>query len=542
MKRTRENTSSSFEPAITKPKLDSPHIFSDSMFCVCPSCGSPDVVKPAFSMIATEWRLHNDMALPETSCVRSTSVSNVYKLKHAHVPQQFINTFWCSVLTVKNSKQIANNVTMPLMRTIPRSLAASLVSPAELFHYRTVEETLGIHPVTVGPPGSDIEMENGSSVVRSRAFHDVIGDATASGNYLNFNNESVTRLGDMLLLRAVQPLDYLVQSVLPVNSASMPLHCIFTAIHDKICVSSSRWFHQDFYDRNITDPLVELNSHPDYVARGLVDVYRADTSFVRTRATYFEGVIEDKPDFLATTIGRDLYSNEQLRPLYEKRLRDYDSAFTSVLGNDSMPNHNDTTTQLMLEIAFQIGEFDGEYTLDKKHYKRYLLDTFNIYHSPKNVFTVPGYLICDTEPTSHTHEKMFIVTPENFDSLKVDFVIRGAEWLRKQINDYHTFTFVKWFGTRAETKNSQLPQFKLYLKKSGDSWGTHKVFCRNCWKTKKDLLDLNSMGGTGNPAAAFDLSPPNYNFFFEMYRALPMKLRPSIISERYNDLDIVCQQ
>lgn len=535
----RSYTEACIDPATTtsssttRIKSGAGYMYEDTNYVQCARC-LKSTQKPPLSLIATEWYCNNNLYLPVSYSSKSHDTNNIYHLVNAGVPQQFYNVVWQSMLIAKYSDGMSPFYYTPTTTMFPKS---------QMFtSFRAGKDMLVKSDVS--DDECDIYLEDGNGMRRSCVLQDMFNlsdrDPTMA-QLVNGDGTKIIRLGELTTRYVAKRYSYESEAFTPVSVGCKPLNLVFSHLMDSKCTESSAWFKKDFYDRIIEDPCLELNMHPDYVVRGFVDDYKTGTC--DTVPYGFFGVVSDKINFLKPEpVGKGFLTLDECNRIEAAR-KSYDSFYEALdVEGVCVPNWEDMYRQLIIETCFQMRD-------KERRGLRFIMDTFNIHHSMTKWIFVPHYVLIDRDDngTNQANNDKVNVYRKVQDLAKVNNHM--TSWTKKRItaaadtmNNFHTITMVDWSSIKHQTERvSNINYRHHHIAKTGSRWGTHRIYCYDCWKEHRERIvkgidDVNSIDGLHDTNLSV-----NYNFFYEMYRALPMKLRPSVVGAKCSDIEIVCQ-
>lgn len=535
MKRSIEMTE--FDPAAKKIKQEAPapFIFDDVNYCACAMCGNK-TQKPPLSQIITEWFMNSKRYLAEPAVGDPSRLSNLYKLFTPELPRYFVRDYFLPIFSAKYNSEAHPHHILPVINHLPKhaqyalfSVSDGLWTPSTVSSYpnRTYELTDGTYLLKTG---LHLELDN--------CLNNPPEDRVVN------NNHCVLRIGDMLTSMISSRYNQELDRVVPINTEFLPFNLTCTLLQSGRCVASTAWFKNNFFNKVLSDKLCDLNVTPDWMAQGLMDMWNPATGKIRTTSVCISGVCEDKFDFVCKGGGiLPIYHRDELKRLLDIRAK-YEYFIQDCTFDDTSYNNDRFKTNLLNEVTFALKTHD-ETTYMNGEIGTVIPQSFVVNHSLKDFVHLPIYVdrvygdmgSCELVTASEADVGVFKVTDPNNNAQRV------KEVLVNKLKDHHVITHIMWTSNRSNDRGVVLPEdYKImhsYLKRSGDSWGTHRIYCHDCAKhMKKSIPFLFTHGAAGSYGHT---NPVNYNVFYELYRALPMKLRPSQIDTKYNDIDIVCQ-
>lgn len=552
MKRTIDAASdSSAQQATNKKAKSSPadFMFEDSNYCRCSFCGQK-TQKPALSQVATEWFMVNHRLLYDAPYEDREFQANIHKLVQPNIPLNFVKTCTMQLLQTKYSDDAFPTSHRPIASRIPKRMLFPVMNADQDF-FKVIDSTT--------PPGYtiDYELQDGTYLEKSAFLKQMEDLSETNPTMVVDNNDRVLRFGELVSRVAVSNYHVEFERVKPVHTEFLPINYIFAMLQFSRCCESIAWFKSDFYETTIEDHLVDFNMIPDFIAYGFKDLWSPVTGRIKTVPHRIIGICEDKLDFLDTS--RSHRTFPLLEPKLMNRITDARSGYDCYIEDTTFPDgsYNDRLFKknLMREVALSLRQLD-ESTHESGEVATSIPQTFNVYHATKDWVHIPHFVdfmyhidIDDAEIVQFREKDLekFEVT-DRTDTKQV-----VMERMRDIMRNCHVVSHIKWTSTKNIPANHHIDilDYKLensYLPRSGAHWGTHRVYCHDCMSDTRirNQLDYSFVHkwpehlNPPRPNIGFN-HPVNYNFFFEMYRALPMRLRPSTISNRFPDIEIVCQ-
>lgn len=480
-----------------KFKEHSGYMFDDTPFINCSYC-SAKMNKPPLSHIASEWHMHNNKMLPDNGGVISTTANNsLYKLIDADIPMQFVNLNYYNVVTCNKSKDMEDNFHGGIVYR--GGISDACFNPS----YDPAVDFFTRYANPGDAPSIDVALEDGSALSSTWLTKYCMKRADACMN--NESNNDIIRLGDMLSKRAASNYASAYYAVSPILYKNRPVDMIIARNHTKFNTESTAWFKSDFMNKAIENKFFELNCFPDYTITGKYDVF-INNKYFATKEFNVNGIISEKLEYLCRAL--QLVSHEDVENCYSFR--------------DRFEGFSENCTK-----------FNG--VLDEKRYRSGLVKDALYYAKHLNSFNKGGVhhnVIPDSINVNHVMKDMLFVP------FKLD-VSEGCDTLIKcEKDDGNTIGVIRWSDSAVAENDQRFVSYNNFKFNPSDAtWGTHCVYCDRCVKAHRRMVvnGLTSSNGFSKPAV------PNYNFFFELYRALPMQLQPFRIDDCYNDMLIVCQ-